>query len=58
MKKKNEKAHLMLLTKETPEARKKRVSGGIRLCAAAFDSKKRREESRKPRFDKQDWENM
>ena len=43
MKQKSEKQHLLQLTKETPEARRKRVSGGVRLRAAVFQDKRRRE---------------
>jgi len=39
---KKKKSSLLRLTKETPEARKKRVSSGIQFRAAVFVDKKRR----------------
>lgn len=36
------KSPLIKLTKETPEARKKRVSSGVRFRAAVFENKKRK----------------
>ena len=40
---KNKKQTLLMLTKETPKARKKRVSCGVKYRAAVFDNKKKRQ---------------
>lgn len=40
---KKNKPKALLLTKETPEARKERVSGGIKYRTAVFENKKKRE---------------
>jgi len=39
---KKKKPTILSLTKETPEARKKRVSSGVRFRAAVFENKKKR----------------
>jgi len=39
---KNKKSPLIKLTKETPEARKKRVSSGVKFRAAIFKDKRRK----------------
>ena len=39
---KKKKSDLIKLTKETPEARKKRVSSGVKFRAAVFEDKKRK----------------
>jgi hypothetical protein len=39
---KKKKANVIRLTKETPEARKLRVSSGVKFRAATFESKKKR----------------
>jgi hypothetical protein len=39
---KKTKSPLLTITKETPEARKKRVSSGVVFRAAVFDDKKKR----------------
>ena len=39
---KNKKSPLIKLTKETPEARKKRVSSGVKFRAAVFEDKRRK----------------
>ncbi|MCL1805980.1 MAG: hypothetical protein FWG28_08315 [Clostridiales bacterium] len=39
---KKKKANVIQLTKETPEARKTRVSSGVRFRAVTFKSKKKR----------------
>ena len=38
---KKKKSPLLKITKETPEARKKRVSSGIKFRAAVFENKKK-----------------
>lgn len=40
---KNRKSKLLMLTKETPEERKKRVSSGVKYRTAVFENKKRRQ---------------
>ena len=39
---KEKKSPLLKITKETPEARKKRVSSGIKFRAAIFENKKKK----------------
>lgn len=39
---KKKKSPLLKLTKETPEARKKRVSSGVKLRATVFEDKRKR----------------
>ena len=39
---KKKKSNLLKITKETPEAHKKRVSSGVKFRAAVFDNKKKR----------------
>ena len=39
---KKKKSSLLKLTKETPEARKKRASGGVKFRAAVFEDKRRK----------------
>jgi len=39
---KKKKSPLLKLTKETPEAHKKRASSGVRFRAAVFENKKKR----------------
>lgn len=39
---KKKKSKLLKITKETPEARKKRVSSGVKFRTAVFENKKRR----------------
>jgi len=39
---KKKKSPLLKLTKETPEARKKRVSSGVKFRAAVIEDKKKR----------------
>ena len=39
---KKKKSPLLKLTKETPEARKKRVSSGVKFRAAVMEDKKKR----------------
>ena len=39
---KKKKSNLIKLTKETPNARKKRVSSGVKFRAAVFENKKRK----------------
>ncbi len=40
---KNKKAKLLMLTKETPEERRKRVSSGIKYRGTVFESKKKKQ---------------
>jgi len=40
---KKKKSNLLILTKETPEDRKKRVSCGVKYRAAVFENKKKRQ---------------
>ncbi len=40
---KNKKSKLLMLTKETQETRKKRVSCGIKYRTAVFENKKKRQ---------------
>ena len=39
---KKKKSPLLKITKETPEARKQRVSSGVKFRAAVFENKKRK----------------
>ena len=48
MKKINNNGHLIILTKETPKARKERVSSGAKFRPVIFADKKRRALSKKP----------
>lgn len=47
MKNETDKQALTQLTKESPKARKERVSSGVQLRPVAFADKKRRETARK-----------
>jgi hypothetical protein len=40
---KNRKSKLLMLTKETQEERKKRVSSGVKYRTAVFENKKKRQ---------------
>lgn len=40
---KKKKPNILILTKETPEARKERVSCGVKHRAAVFENKKKRQ---------------
>jgi hypothetical protein len=44
---KKKKTNLLILTKETPKDRKKRVSSGIKYRAAVFENKKMRQKYKK-----------
>ena len=50
---KNKKSSLLKLTKESPDARKKRVSSGIKLRAAVIPNK-RKQTIIKEKFESQD----
>lgn len=44
---KKKKSKLLKITKETPEARKQRVSSGVKFRSAVFADKKRKEQTDK-----------
>ena len=48
---KKKKSKLLKITKETPEARKQRVSSGVRFRSAIFADKKRKQQACKKRKD-------
>ena len=48
---KKKKPHNLKYLKETPEARKKRVSSGVRFRAAVFENKNKRREDKKTDFE-------
>ena len=48
---KKKKSKLLKITKETPEARKKRVSSGIKFRTAVFKDKKKQQRDKKIDFE-------
>ena len=51
---KKKKSPLLKLTKETPQARKERVSSGVRMRAAVIDNKKRKLQDKENLKDRDD----
>jgi len=48
---KKKKSKLIKLTKESPEARKKRVSSGVKFRASVFEDKRRKQQDKKKDYD-------
>lgn len=51
---KKKKSTLIKLTKESPEARKKRVSSGVKFRAVVIENKKRKLQEQEKRKDRDD----
>lgn len=47
---KKKKSPLLKITKETPEARKNRVSSGVKFRAAVFEDKKHKQRTKNKKF--------